>query len=45
MGDFEKAYEKAKQLVFEYPDSVYAQKAKEFLPNLKQKVASGEDAG
>jgi TolA-binding protein len=41
MGNFSKALEKCNQLMFEYPESAYAEKAKALLPRIQEKVASG----
>ncbi|MDP6525580.1 MAG: tetratricopeptide repeat protein [Kiritimatiellia bacterium] len=37
-GDFKKAHEKCRQLMFEYPGSVYASKAQEQLPKIEAKL-------
>lgn len=38
MGNHQKAYEKASQLIFEYPGSAHAAKAKAILPKIEQKL-------
>jgi TolA-binding protein len=38
MGNFPKALEKCNQLLFEYPESAYAEKAKALLPRIQEKV-------
>ena len=40
MGNFEKAAEKCRQLIFEYPGSPYAERAKQVLPKIEQKLNS-----
>ena len=37
-GDFKKAHEKCRQLMFEYPGTVYANKAQEQLPKIEAKL-------
>jgi TolA-binding protein len=37
-GDPQKAYDKCTQLLFEYPESPYAERAKAILPKIEQKV-------
>ena len=37
-GDFRKAHDKCKQLMFEYPGTVYAQKAQEQLPKIESRL-------
>ncbi|MGI6496241.1 MAG: tetratricopeptide repeat protein [Kiritimatiellia bacterium] len=37
-GDFQKAYDKASQLIFEYPASSYAEKAREILPRIEARL-------
>lgn len=37
-GDFRKAHEKCQQLMFEYPGTVYAQKAQEQLPKIETRL-------
>ena len=37
-GEYQKAYDKASQLVFEYPASPYAEKVKEILPRIEAKL-------
>ena len=46
-GDYAKAHDKCAQLLFEYPSSPYAEKARTTLPKLeaKMKSAEGADAG
>jgi TolA-binding protein len=44
-GDFQKAYDKCTQLLFEYPASGYAERARAILPKIEQKVKpAGEKA-
>lgn len=43
MGNFQRAHEKCTQLLFEYPESRYAEKAKGLLPRIEEKV-KGMDA-
>jgi TolA-binding protein len=44
-GDFQKAYDKCTQLLFEYPASPYAERARAILPKIEQKVKpAGEKA-
>ena len=44
-GDFQKAYDKCTQLLFEYPASAYAERARAILPKIEQKVKpAGEKA-
>jgi hypothetical protein len=45
-GDYVKARDKCVQLIFSYPDSSYAAKAKEILPKieLQLKKSTGESA-
>ncbi|NQT92272.1 MAG: tetratricopeptide repeat protein [Lentisphaerae bacterium] len=38
MGNFEKAYDRCSQLIFEYPGSPYAAKAKAILPKIEQRI-------
>jgi TolA-binding protein len=38
MGDFRKAHEKCTQLIFEYPTSDFAEKAKKILPQIEAKI-------
>ncbi len=42
LNDFQKAYDKCSQLLFEYPASPHAKKAKEILPRIEGKV-KGKD--
>ncbi|MBM4030352.1 MAG: tetratricopeptide repeat protein [Planctomycetes bacterium] len=42
MNDFQKAYDKCSQLLFEYPASPHAKKAKEILPKIEGKI-KGKD--
>jgi TolA-binding protein len=37
-GDPQKAYDKCTQLLFEYPESPYAERARAILPKIEQKV-------
>ncbi|MFM8634257.1 MAG: tetratricopeptide repeat protein [Planctomycetia bacterium] len=37
-GDFQRAYDKCTQLLFEYPASAYAERARAILPKIEQKV-------
>ncbi len=37
-GDFKKAHEKCRQLLFEYPGTVYAKKAQQQLPKIEAKL-------
>ena len=37
-GDPQKAYDKCTQLLFEYPESSYAERARAILPKIEQKV-------
>ncbi|MEO5368356.1 MAG: outer membrane protein assembly factor BamD, partial [Magnetococcus sp. WYHC-3] len=37
-GDYAKAYEKCTQLLFEYPGTTYAEKAKQVLPKIEEKL-------
>lgn len=41
MENYEKAYEKCMQLLFEYPDSEFAEQAKKIQPRLEAKVKGG----
>jgi TolA-binding protein len=43
-GDFQKAYDKCNQLLFEYPSSAYAEKARAILPKIEQKVKPAGEA-
>jgi TolA-binding protein len=44
-GDFQKAFDKCTQLLFEYPASPYAERARAILPKIEQKVKpAGEKA-
>jgi tetratricopeptide (TPR) repeat protein len=43
-GDFAKAYDKCSRLIFEYPASEHAKKAKEILPKIEEKVKNPEKA-
>ena len=44
-GDFQKAYDKCTQLLFEYPASPYSERARAILPKIEQKVKpAGEKA-
>jgi TolA-binding protein len=45
MGNYEKAYEKCMQLLFEYPDSDFAEQAKKIQPRLEAKVKGGSEGG
>jgi len=38
MGNFQKAYDRCSQLIFEYPGSPYAAKAKAILPKIEQRM-------
>lgn len=38
MGEFRKAHEKASELLFQYPGSSYAEKAREILPRIEEKL-------
>jgi TolA-binding protein len=42
-GDFQKAYDKCTQLLFEYPASPYAERARATLPKIEQKVKPAGD--
>jgi len=42
LGDYQKAYNKCSQLLFEYPASPHAKKAKDLLPKIEAKV-KGKD--
>jgi TolA-binding protein len=44
MNDFQKAYNKCSQLIFEYPASPHAKKAKEILPKIESRVKGKEEA-
>jgi TolA-binding protein len=48
-GDYNKARDKCNQLLFEYPGSAYAEKARSVLPKIEAKLKSsageGEGAG
>ncbi len=44
MNDFPKAYNKCSQLIFEYPASPHAKKAKEILPKIEGRVKGKEEA-
>ncbi|NDC64471.1 MAG: outer membrane protein assembly factor BamD, partial [Planctomycetia bacterium] len=44
-GDYQKAYDKCTQLLFEYPASPYAERARATLPKIEQKVKPAADAG
>jgi len=46
-GDYAKAHDKCAQLLFEYPGSSYAEKARQVMPKIeaKMKPAGGADAG
>ena len=41
-GDYPKAHAKCSQLIFEYPASEHAKKAKELLPKIEEKVNASE---
>ncbi|MBM4039640.1 MAG: tetratricopeptide repeat protein [Planctomycetes bacterium] len=43
MNDFQKAYNKCSQLIFEYPASPHAKKAKEILPKIEGRVKGKEE--
>jgi TolA-binding protein len=43
-GEFQKAYDKCNQLLFEYPSSAYAEKARAILPKIEQKVKPAGEA-
>ena len=43
MGNYQKANEKCTQLLFEYPESRYSEKAKALLPRIQEKI-KGPDA-
>jgi TolA-binding protein len=43
-GDYGKALEKCQMLISQYPDSPYAQKAKDILPKIQQKVGGSAAA-
>jgi TolA-binding protein len=43
-GDFQKAYDKCNQLLFEYPSSAYAEKARAILPKIEQKAKPAGEA-
>ena len=45
MGDHKKAHDKCTQLIFEYPASPHARKAKELLPAIKSELEKGASAG
>ncbi|MCX5661805.1 MAG: tetratricopeptide repeat protein [Planctomycetota bacterium] len=38
MGDFQKAHDKCEQLLFEYPESTFAERAKAILPRIDEKM-------
>jgi TolA-binding protein len=40
-GDYPKARDKCTQLLFEYPESPYAQKAKQILPRIEGQLKKG----
>ena len=42
-GDYAKARDKCAQLLFEYPGSPYADKAKQILPKIEAKLKSNAD--
>ena len=44
-GDFQKAYDKCSQLLFEYPESSYAAKAKQILPKVEARLKKGIEKG
>ena len=37
-GDYQKASDKCAQLIFEYPESSYAETAKKFMPKIDEKL-------
>jgi TolA-binding protein len=41
MGNFQKAQEKCAQLLFEYPESRFAERAKALMPRIEEKVKGG----
>ncbi|HUT31877.1 MAG TPA: tetratricopeptide repeat protein [Planctomycetota bacterium] len=43
MNDFQKSYNKCSQLLFEYPASPHAKKAKEILPKIEAKIKGGDE--
>jgi len=43
-GNFQRAHDKCTQLLFEYPESAFAAKAKELLPRIEEKVKGGAPA-
>ena len=45
MGDFAKSQEKCSQLIFEYPASAHAKKAKEILPRIERKIKADTKEG
>lgn len=45
MGNHKKAHDKCTQLIFEYPASPHAKKAKELLPAIKSELEKGAPAG
>ena len=42
-GDYTKAAEKCSQLLFEYPESPYAEKAKQIVPKIEAKQKKGKE--
>lgn len=42
MGNFQKAHDKCSQLIFEYPASPHAAKAKQLLPTIKGELEKPE---
>ena len=45
MGNYDKAYEKCMQLLFEYPDSDFAEQAKKIQPRLEARAKGGSESG
>lgn len=44
MGDVQTAYDKCSKLIFEYPSSPFAAKAREIMPKIEQRVKPAGDA-
>ena len=44
MGDYQKSFDKCQELMFQYPDSPFAARAQQILPNIEKKLKSGTPA-
>jgi outer membrane protein assembly factor BamD (BamD/ComL family) len=43
-GNFQQAFDKCSQLLFEYPESSYAARARQILPKIEQRLKPAGDA-